>query len=413
MTFATARALSIIVGVLISSPILVFVFVPIVDLICVRGVRVSRTKSVYDWGLTYHHVDTRFVDRAAILMLSTVIWSHAAIATSSISMIYHTSYYNILLPIITIYFILQSTMSLDYLISQRLQEISIRHNPTTLKNKKSLILNFRCWLAEFLADEWDLPINNITNQMMYRYDHDMSLKYVRWWMPTWQYRALVKTMYEFFEWSKNKWQYTHEVIRHSTKQITRTKFHEIVPKDIDRILERIENCRARKLIKARDMAIFRLMLYAGVRRVEVTRIRQCDVDYERCIIKIHGKWGKVRDLPVSEKLVMQYIRHWMRIRCLFSSEYVFCSTGQRWWQPLAPDAISDIVRWYGELAGVNCTPHCLRVSYQNMMRRSGTDRTVIMWAMGHSSEKTSRWYDRISLVDQVQAVERLENSIYH
>lgn len=314
-------------------------------------------------------------------------------------------------PTILIYPLYPYQMSLDYLIATRLKEILVRRWTTSHKNKRSLILSFRIWIWEFWANHDDCDISKVTMQLVYRYDEDMSRTHTLDGIPTRQYKNKVNVIYEFLHWAHDAWHYG-QVIRKSLKTITHTQFKELSKDEIARLKDRIENCSSSQLVRLRDMAMFRMMLYGWLRRCEIVELRQDWVDYTSKTLTFKKKWWWYRCVFVSDSLVLDYLKKWMRARCGFQSEFVFCSIGRSWGHQLKPDSVSEILKWYNELAWVTwCTPHCLRVTYQNMMRRCGASRRTSMSQMWHTYVKTSLMYDRTSIEDEREIVSKLE-SIY-
>jgi len=80
----------------------------------------------------------------------------------------------------------------------------------------------------------------------------------------------------------------------------------------------------RSISKYRDLALVYLMLFSGLRSIEVRRLKWCDLDILTMRMRIHGKGNKERMLPLNEVLkeVLEKYRQIEHPKKT-SSEYVF------------------------------------------------------------------------------------------
>jgi integrase/recombinase XerD len=104
------------------------------------------------------------------------------------------------------------------------------------------------------------------------------------------------------------------------------------------------------------------MYSAGLRRLELCRLKVSNVDSKRMMIRIErSKGGVDRDVPLSPKLLQtlrEYYR-WMRPKT-----YLFPGTVKNWRadKPITPKVIWEAVQDAAKRAGIDkhVTPHTLR-----------------------------------------------------
>ncbi len=147
----------------------------------------------------------------------------------------------------------------------------------------------------------------------------------------------------------------------------------------------------------RDLTMLELMYASGLRISELVRLRMEDVNFEAGFLRVTGKGGKERVVPVSEQTMgrlKEYMRR-LRPRLLRGEEspYLFLSrrgrglTRQRFWQTL---------KRYAALAGVKVTPHMLRHSFATHLLEGGADLRSVQKMLGHSDISTTQVYTKVS-----------------
>ncbi len=177
----------------------------------------------------------------------------------------------------------------------------------------------------------------------------------------------------------------------------------------------LSNQQARQLLEAppadtlkgvRDRAILSVLLYHGLRRGELTRLKVKDFGQERRGVphlQVHGKGGKLRYLPIhcdSLQLVNAYLTaagHGAD-SCgpLFRpvSHHAASAPGRR----LTPGAIySEVVKKYLgilKIQGDNLGPHALRATAATCALEHHADIAKVQEWLGHANISTTRVYDR-------------------
>ena len=175
--------------------------------------------------------------------------------------------------------------------------------------------------------------------------------------------------------------------------------------------------QARKLLEApagdtlqgkRDRAILATLLYHGLRREELCRLRIRDLHQREGVphFRVHGKGGKLRYVPITPaaaRLIETYLaaagrgpdRDTALFRPVRGREF------RRGTRPLSPNAVYALVRRYGALTGVSlevdglCVHSMRATAATNALTHHADIARVQEW-LGHADVSTTRLYDRRS-----------------
>lgn len=147
---------------------------------------------------------------------------------------------------------------------------------------------------------------------------------------------------------------------------------------------------------ARDESIICLMLWAGLRVSEVCALKMSDISLVRSDASIlirHGKGGKVRTVPVSDKLrrvLMQWAEHRRHYRLSAHSPYVV--VGERT-PGMSRAGLDRVVRKYLQHVGIeHHSCHSLRHTFAKRLAENGIRLEEIARLCGHENLETTRIY---------------------
>lgn len=149
----------------------------------------------------------------------------------------------------------------------------------------------------------------------------------------------------------------------------------------------------------RNRLIIRCYLFSGVRLAELAQLRKHDIDPDEGTIRVKGKGGKERIIPIHEKIRADLVAALAGAGPLFES---------RKGGALTAEGISEMFRRFVTgVLGVECTAHQLRHSFATELRRSGADLREIQQLLGHSKLDTTAIYTQVYPDDLAGAVQRL------
>ena len=161
-----------------------------------------------------------------------------------------------------------------------------------------------------------------------------------------------------------------------------------------------------KARRVQDMVLIKTFLYTGVRVSELIRIRQEDVDLDRCQIRINqGKGSKDRvvPFPVSfrEVLALQIERMQQQ-----QAAYLFESSRRK---PYTDRGIRKIIARYAEATGLEhkVSPHKLRHFLLTWLKKQGIDDALIQPYSGHATRKSLEVYSLLAIGEAQEAYDEV------
>jgi site-specific recombinase XerD len=161
------------------------------------------------------------------------------------------------------------------------------------------------------------------------------------------------------------------------------------------VLDRIP---ARTPLELRDRAMLELTYSCGLRAEEVVGLNTESPDFEGERLRVEGKGGKTRFVPIGEPAQDALRRYLERGRHVLigtggETALLVSKSGRR----LHPsDVRRRLERWVREaaLAG-GISPHTLRHSFATHLLEGGADLRAIQELLGHSSLSTTQIYTRV------------------
>jgi integrase/recombinase XerC len=146
---------------------------------------------------------------------------------------------------------------------------------------------------------------------------------------------------------------------------------------------------------SRDRAIFLLMLLGGLRAAEVRSLRLADVDMGTRRVRVTGKGGRERIVPVDGMFFTEfaaYLRDERPPQC-DSAECFVVLRGPTAGRPLTEAGLRRIFRTHRHSSGaVRVRPHRLRHTYGTELAAAGIDLLVLRELMGHANPETTAAY---------------------
>lgn len=171
-----------------------------------------------------------------------------------------------------------------------------------------------------------------------------------------------------------------------------------LPKPLPRFLQDSEVRAFFSVIaKRRDLAIFMLMLRAGLRVEEVANLTLGAVDHRRSQLMVRcGKGAKDRLVYLYED-VADALAAYLELRPETDESRIFLvEKGIYKGQPLSVRGIQKRAEYYSEKCGVHVSCHQLRHTMATDLLNAGADVVTIQYLLGHSRIKTTLRYARLS-----------------
>lgn len=150
----------------------------------------------------------------------------------------------------------------------------------------------------------------------------------------------------------------------------------------------------------RDRAMVLLMLLGGLRAGEVRTLQLADVDVGRRQVKVLGKGGRERIVPVDRPFFSElaaYLGEERPAACATPECFVVLR-GPTAGQALTEAGMRRIFRTHRARSGaVRVRPHRLRHTYGTELAAAGIDLLVLRDLMGHASPETTGRYVHLSV----------------
>ena len=148
----------------------------------------------------------------------------------------------------------------------------------------------------------------------------------------------------------------------------------------------------------RDRTMLELLYACGLRITELVTIEFKHVNMRQGVIRIFGKGGKERLVPIGEEALNWLRQYILRIREEFpgsGSRYLFLSkrggsmTRQNFWYS---------VKKYAAASGLKTTisPHTLRHAFATHLLDNGADLRAVQMMLGHSDLTTTQIYTHVA-----------------
>ncbi|MBZ2170319.1 tyrosine recombinase XerC [Marinobacter sp. F4216] len=160
-------------------------------------------------------------------------------------------------------------------------------------------------------------------------------------------------------------------------------------------------------LEVRDLCMFELIYSSGLRLSELAGLNVDSVDLRGGQLRVLGKGGKERDLPVGRKAVAA-IQAWLPVRAGLTGDAepaLFVSQrGDR----LSHRSIQSRLSRWGVLKGADqrLHPHMLRHSFASHMLESSGDLRAVQELLGHADIATTQVYTHLDFQHLAQVYDQ-------
>ena len=152
-------------------------------------------------------------------------------------------------------------------------------------------------------------------------------------------------------------------------------------------------------IELRDRAMLEILYGCGLRVSELTGLTVDQVNLRQGVVRISGKGGKERLVPLGEEAVDWLVRYMKEARnellkgkssnALFPGNRATAMTRQTFWHR---------IKHYSVRAGIRkpISPHTLRHAFATHLLNNGADLRVVQMLLGHSDLSTTQIYTHVA-----------------
>ncbi|UJF35467.1 tyrosine-type recombinase/integrase [Paenibacillus hexagrammi] len=164
----------------------------------------------------------------------------------------------------------------------------------------------------------------------------------------------------------------------------------------------------------RNVAMFLLMAYAGLRVSELCKLNISDFNRTTGVLHVRGKGRKMRTIPLPQELVsILNVALSERVQPRKETELAFFISqfGRRIHirtiQKIAEEQFKLFQKKYIELQGKSLSSHKLRHTFATMQVLAGTDIRTLQELLGHSSIQTTQIYTHVGDKQKQEAMNRV------
>lgn len=168
---------------------------------------------------------------------------------------------------------------------------------------------------------------------------------------------------------------------------------------LDEILMILEKCTPSDPLNTRNIALIELLYGTGLRISEALQLKIRDFSETTKTIKILGKGGKERIVPLGSKAlnaILNYLRKRKELSRSKTNDYLFITKSGK---PLSPvDAyriVNSILKRF--TSSPQKSPHTLRHTFATHLLDKGADIRSVGEMLGHSSLSSTQIYTHISI----------------
>jgi integrase/recombinase XerC/integrase/recombinase XerD len=166
----------------------------------------------------------------------------------------------------------------------------------------------------------------------------------------------------------------------------------------DEVAELLDRIPQTTPLDVRDRALFELAYACGLRAEELVNLDRHSLDFDAEEVRVEGKGGKTRIVPVGEAAVRALTRYVERARPALEHDRaevaLFLSkSGRR----LSTSDVRRRLRVWSKRTALQggANPHALRHSFATHLLDGGADLRAIQEMLGHSSISTTQIYTRV------------------
>ena len=152
-------------------------------------------------------------------------------------------------------------------------------------------------------------------------------------------------------------------------------------------------------VQFRDRAMLEVLYATGLRVSELIGLQLHEVNLNQGVLRVTGKGGKERLVPLGEEAISWLKRYQVQVRPLLladkQSEVMFPS---RRGQQMTRQTFWHRVKRHALVSGIekDLSPHVLRHAFATHLLNHGADLRVVQMLLGHSDLSTTQIYTHVA-----------------
>jgi integrase/recombinase XerC len=179
---------------------------------------------------------------------------------------------------------------------------------------------------------------------------------------------------------------------------------------VDEMFRLLDSIHTGQMLDLRNRAIFETLYSCGIRVSELVGLNTSDVDHRQALIRVLGKGGKERIVPIGKKALaaIKSYRQLLNRECRISEKmngplFLNKNKGRLTARSVAR-ILNKLITVCGLLTPVS--PHTLRHTFATHMLDAGADLRVVQELLGHKSLSTTQKYTHVSIDRLMETYDR-------
>jgi integrase/recombinase XerC len=179
---------------------------------------------------------------------------------------------------------------------------------------------------------------------------------------------------------------------------------------VDEMFRLLDSIQSGSTLDLRNRAIFETLYSCGIRVSELTGLNVFDVDFNGSVIRVLGKGGKERIVPIGQKALAAIKKYRARLQeengiSEDSNGPLFLNKSKGRLSARSVARILDkLVTTCGLLKPVS--PHTMRHTFATHMLDAGADLRIVQELLGHKSLSTTQKYTHVSIDRLMETYDR-------
>lgn len=170
---------------------------------------------------------------------------------------------------------------------------------------------------------------------------------------------------------------------------------------VDEIFRLLDSIESDALLAARNRAIFETLYSCGIRVSELTGLNVFDIDASAATVRVFGKGGKERVVPIGRKALdaVEGYRERLRAETGIGTDRNGPIFLNRQRQRLTARSVGRILKQLAVACGIATpiSPHGLRHTFATHMLDAGADLRSVQELLGHRNLSTTQKYTHVSI----------------